>query len=86
MTNEVVYLDESRVKLYGMNKYVTVRCPSCRSVIQIKADSVRSEVFFCPVCEDGEIEYHPEPPKVFRNNTRLSLEWRDLVPIYISTR
>jgi ssDNA-binding Zn-finger/Zn-ribbon topoisomerase 1 len=84
MTNEVVYLDESRVKLYGMNRYVTVRCPSCRSVSQLKADAIRSEVFFCPVCEDGEIEYHPEPPKVFRDNTRLSLKRQKLVPVYIT--
>ena len=84
MTNEVVYLDESRVKLYGMNRYVTVRCPSCRSVSQLKADAIRSEVFFCPVCEDGEIEYHPEPPKVFHKDTRLSLKRQKLVPVYIT--
>jgi hypothetical protein len=69
-----------------MNKYVTVRCPSCRSVSQIKADLIRSEVFFCPVCEDGEIEYHPEPPKVFRDENRLSLVWENLVPIYVAAR
>jgi hypothetical protein len=38
------------------NRYVSVRCPSCKSTIQVKARSVRSEVFFCPVCEYGEIE------------------------------
>jgi hypothetical protein len=38
------------------NKYVSVRCPSCGSTVQMKARSFRSEVFFCPVCETGEIE------------------------------
>jgi ssDNA-binding Zn-finger/Zn-ribbon topoisomerase 1 len=86
MTNEVVYLHVRRAKLYGMNRYVTVRCPSCRSVSQLKADAIRSEVFFCPVCEDGEIEYHPEPPKVFRDNNRLTLEWQDMVTVYSVAR
>lgn len=66
--------------------YVTVRCPSCRSVIQLKADAIRSEVFFCPVCEDGEIEYHPEPPKGIRNDMRLSLKRQNLVPVYATNR
>jgi hypothetical protein len=86
MTNEAVYSDESRGRLYGMNRYVTVRCPSCRSVSQIKAGSIRSEVFYCPVCEDGEIEYHPGPPRAFRSDVRLALEWPDLVPVYSTTR
>jgi chaperone required for assembly of F1-ATPase len=38
------------------NKYVSVRCPSCGSTVQMKAKSIRSDVFFCPVCEAGEIE------------------------------
>jgi hypothetical protein len=41
------------------NKYVSVRCPSCMSTIQMKAKSLRSETFYCPVCETGEIE-NPE--------------------------
>ncbi len=38
------------------NRYVNVKCPICNSSIQMKAASVRSEFFFCPVCEYGEIE------------------------------
>ena len=69
-----------------IHNYVTVRCPSCLSVSQLKTDSIRSEVFFCPVCEDGEIEYHPEPPRVFHDENRLSLEWQDLVTVYSAAR
>jgi hypothetical protein len=69
-----------------MNKYITVRCPSCRSVSQIKADGVRSEVFYCPVCEEGEIEYQPELPRSLHNSTQLSFELLELVPVYSSIR
>ena len=69
-----------------MNRYITVRCPSCRSVCQIKADAVRTEVFYCPVCEEGEIEYRPGPPKSLHRGSRLSPEWQDLVPVYITSR
>jgi hypothetical protein len=69
-----------------MNRYITVRCPSCRSVSQIKADGVRSEFFYCPVCEEGEIEYHPKPLRAFHDSVRLSLEWQEMVPVYSSIR
>jgi hypothetical protein len=69
-----------------MNRYVTVKCPSCQSVSQIKADAVRSEYFYCPVCEEGEIVYHPTRPKISPEDTRFFLEWRELVPIYITNR
>jgi predicted RNA-binding Zn-ribbon protein involved in translation (DUF1610 family) len=46
------------------NRYITVKCPSCRSVIQLKAESVRTDYFYCPVCEEGEIEYRFIAPKV----------------------
>ena len=48
------------------NRYITVKCPRCRSTIQLKAESVRTEYFYCPVCEEGEIEYHFTSPKVNR--------------------
>jgi hypothetical protein len=69
-----------------MNRYITVRCPVCRSVSQIKADGVRSEFFYCPVCEEGEIECHPESFRAFRDSSRLSLEWPELVPVYSTVR
>jgi len=38
------------------NVYVSVKCPSCQSTIQMKAKSLRTDVIYCPVCETGEIE------------------------------
>lgn len=69
-----------------MNRYVTVRCPSCRSVSQIKADAIRTEVIYCPVCEDGEIEYFPELGRVFHDGGRLSTEAQEPVPVYTNSR
>jgi predicted RNA-binding Zn-ribbon protein involved in translation (DUF1610 family) len=54
------------------NRYITVKCPSCRSVIQLKAESVRAEYFYCPVCEEGEIEYRFTAP-VLRHIVKRSL-------------
>ncbi len=68
-----------------MNRYVTVKCPSCQSISQIKADAVRSEIFFCPVCEDGEIEYHPVRSRVLHEDARLSFELPELVPVCVTT-
>ena len=36
--------------------YITVRCPLCSSISNLRAAGIRSDVFFCPVCLDGEIE------------------------------
>jgi ssDNA-binding Zn-finger/Zn-ribbon topoisomerase 1 len=69
-----------------MNKYVTVRCPSCRSVSQIKADAIRTEVFYCPVCEEAEIEYFPDLGRVVRQGDRTSLKRRELVSVFDSSR
>jgi Zn-finger nucleic acid-binding protein len=38
------------------NRYVSIRCPSCGSTVQMKARSIRSDIFYCPVCETGEIK------------------------------
>jgi ssDNA-binding Zn-finger/Zn-ribbon topoisomerase 1 len=65
-----------------MNRYVTVRCPSCRSIIQIKADALKAEIVYCPVCEEGEIEYFPELGRISRGSTRTSLERQEPVPVY----
>ena len=85
MTFGAVSLYESRGKLNCMNRYVTVKCPSCRSISQIKADAVRSEIFYCPVCEDGEIEYHPVHSRVLHEDARLSFELPELVPVAVTT-
>jgi hypothetical protein len=38
------------------NRYVNVHCPTCNSHIRLNAKSVRSDAFYCPVCEQGEIQ------------------------------
>jgi hypothetical protein len=38
------------------NHYVNVKCPSCHSTIQLKSQSIRSDTFYRPVCECGEID------------------------------
>lgn len=38
------------------NLQVKVKCPGCGSIIQMKSKSVRTDVFYCPVCETGVIE------------------------------
>jgi ssDNA-binding Zn-finger/Zn-ribbon topoisomerase 1 len=69
-----------------MNRYVTVRCPSCRSVSQIKADAIRTEVIYCPVCEEAEIEYFPDLGRVVREGGRTSLKRRELMAAYNNSR
>jgi len=61
------------------HKYITVKCPSCRSTIELKAESVRTEYFYCPVCEDGEIEYRFSAPRV--RQTRPMMPARVLVTV-----
>jgi hypothetical protein len=36
--------------------FITVRCPLCLSISDVRAGGIRTEVFLCPVCLDGEIE------------------------------
>jgi hypothetical protein len=60
-------------------KYVTVRCSRCNSVSQIKTDGVMTDVFLCPVCLDGEVEYRVERPRVHRVRSESPVEVRTLV-------
>jgi hypothetical protein len=61
------------------NKYISVRCPSCMSVSQIKAQSMRSDIFFCPVCETGEIENPLTKVEHGHAEKKVSMEMRVLV-------
>ncbi len=61
------------------NRYVSVKCPSCMITIQMKAKSLRSDIFFCPVCEYGEIEMRGTLPLTHHSDSRLPVEVR--VPI-----
>jgi len=62
-----------------MNKYITVKCPSCMSISQLKAQSMRSDVFFCPVCETGEIENPVTATEPHYHEKTVSMEMRVLV-------
>jgi hypothetical protein len=62
------------------NRYITVKCPRCRSVIQLKAESVRTEYFYCPVCEEGEITYRFTAP-IMRHFNRPLTPARVLVKV-----
>lgn len=68
-----------------MNRYVTVKCPGCRSVSHIKAEAVRSEHFYCPVCGDSEIEYRPVPPSVLREDAGLYFEMPELAAVRVTS-
>jgi len=61
------------------NKYVSVRCPSCMSISQMKAQSIRSDIFFCPVCETGEIENPLRKAEPHYHEKKVSMEMRVLV-------
>jgi hypothetical protein len=37
------------------NGHIQVTCPNCASTIRIKSNPSVPEMFFCPVCESGEI-------------------------------
>jgi hypothetical protein len=35
------------------------QCPLCTSAFSLEKKAVRSETFYCPVCQEGEIEGGP---------------------------
>jgi hypothetical protein len=61
------------------NKYITVKCPSCMSISQLKAQSMRSDIFFCPVCESGEIENPLTESESHHHEKMVSMQMRVLV-------
>jgi hypothetical protein len=62
-------------------KYVTVRCPACNSVSQLKATGVRTDFFYCPVCLDGEINYSEQHAEIFRPRAQSRAAIRELVAV-----
>lgn len=42
--------------------YITVKCPRCSSTMEIIHSGVKTEVFLCPVCLEGEIQYNAKQP------------------------
>jgi len=63
------------------NRYLSIKCPSCMSITQMKAKSMRSDIFFCPVCDVGEIDNPNAAPETRRYESRVSLEMR--VPVTV---
>jgi hypothetical protein len=61
------------------NKYISVKCPSCMSISQIQSQSMRSDIFFCPVCETGEIVNPLQKPEHRHHEKKVSMEMRVLV-------
>ena len=51
------------------------------SITQMKAKSMRSDIFFCPVCDVGEIDNPNAAPETRRYESRVSLEMR--VPVTV---
>jgi hypothetical protein len=62
-------------------KYVTVKCPVCNNVSQLKATGIRTEIFRCPVCLDGEIEYREQKSVIYRIGAEYLVELPELVTI-----
>ncbi len=42
------------------NGYLIVKCSRCRSTMQLPTVGVRSSLFQCPICMEGEIECEAE--------------------------
>jgi hypothetical protein len=61
------------------NTYISVKCPSCGSTVQMKSKSVRSEYFYCPVCETGVIESSDESMIIDCQKIRLTAKQPVLV-------
>ena len=40
--------------------YISVKCPRCMSTVKLARKGVRTTMFICPVCLEGEIEYRGE--------------------------
>ena len=41
---------------------ITVVCPRCESRIDIISGSINTEIFYCPVCQEGEIHHEAMQP------------------------
>jgi hypothetical protein len=63
------------------NKYISIKCPSCMSISQIKARSMRSDIFFCPVCEVLEKDNPAAGLETQLYEHRVSMEIR--VPVTV---
>lgn len=51
------------------------------SISQLHAQSMRSDIFFCPVCETGEIANPLEKPQHHHHEKKVSMQMRVLVNV-----
>jgi len=47
-----------------MAEHILIKCPRCSSISEISSDGIRTAIFLCPVCLEGEIQYSPEQPAI----------------------
>lgn len=50
--------------------FVTVTCPYCMSSIKLERKAIRTNLFLCPVCLEGEIKFGLKRPKTNRTATK----------------
>jgi hypothetical protein len=50
--------------------FVTVKCPRCMSIIELERKAILSNLFLCPVCLEGEIEFGVKRPNINRASTK----------------
>lgn len=53
---------------------ITVICPRCESRIEIVSGSVATEIFYCPVCQEGEIYNDAMQPVTVSRQKKPRLE------------
>lgn len=57
--NRIPANPEGGAMTYGC---ITVKCPRCDSSIDIISSSISTEIFYCPVCQEGEIYHETNQP------------------------
>ena len=61
--------------------YLTVKCSRCTSTSELKMEGVRTDIFLCPVCLEGEIEYQTESASIDKGASDWLIELRTLLTI-----
>jgi hypothetical protein len=44
-------------------EHINFRCPVCTSAFSLEKKAVRSDTFYCPVCQEGEVERRMAEPE-----------------------
>ncbi len=51
--------------------YISAKCPRCMSIVELARKVVRTTMFICPVCLEGEIEYRGERMNIDTTKSEL---------------